>query len=107
VPDLVGHQRRTQEPESPPPAGAAGRQAGRGLNSLIPQRPENTAGQRAANRLLGLREITMSAAVAEAACELLADACNHGHPDEVTRHAIEATVNRLRHALDQAQPQGR
>ncbi|WP_354637847.1 hypothetical protein [Kitasatospora camelliae] len=56
-----------------------------------------SSGQRAATRLLGLREVTMPAAVVEAADALLEHAL--ATDDAVTRSAAAATRNRLRAAL--------
>ncbi len=64
---------------------------------------EDSAGHRAAARLLGLRDVALPAAVAEAAAELLMDSLEHAD-DEVTRRAIAATIVRLRQALTSEQP---
>lgn len=85
------------------PQQAPGPARPRGLPSLVPPAVGSgtvTAGHRAASRLLGLRDVTVPAAVLEAAAELLADALDESG-DPVTQGAVAATLARLRGALGQ------
>ncbi|WP_354643693.1 hypothetical protein [Kitasatospora camelliae] len=75
----------------------------RGLSSLIPVQAPTTAGQRAAAQMLGLREVTLPAAVVSAAAELLAEHLDD--PDPVTREATAVVLARLRAAVGPEQPQ--
>ncbi|MDH6125039.1 hypothetical protein [Kitasatospora sp. GP82] len=71
----------------------------RGLAALIPHthKAEGSSGQRAAAQLLGLREVTLPAAVIAAADALLDHALASNDP--VTRDAAAATRTRLRAVL--------
>ncbi|KJK59184.1 hypothetical protein [Saccharothrix sp. ST-888] len=66
--------------------------------SGVPAAEQSVVGLRAAARLHDLREISLPAAVAEAAAELL-EASGEWCADPVARDAMRGTVVRLRQAL--------
>ncbi|MFJ1705863.1 hypothetical protein [Kitasatospora sp. NPDC088346] len=75
----------------------------RGIAARVPAQDTATAGQRAAAQMLGLRNVTLPAAVISAAAELLDDRLGE-QSDAVTREATAAVLSRLRAAIGQEQP---